>query len=260
MRVRLRAVVEEVRGCGDAALLRVGAPEIAASAAPGQFVHIICGEDSPRVLRRPYSVFSVEGGTLGILLKVTGAGSRWLACRRPGDPLDILGPLGRGYASAAAGEEVALVAGGTGIAPLHFLAVELRREGVGCRLFWGMESASDFGHLPHRLGDLADTRLATMDGTLGAAGTVLDLLGDSGLDGVARAYACGPSAMLKPLHRLCEEAGIPLQVSVEERMACGVGACQGCAVPVVDDPPGYRMACRDGPVFPSVELDWERIE
>jgi len=259
MRVRLRAAVTAVERHGEAVLLRMKAPEIASTANPGQFVHVLCGEDSPRVLRRPYSVFQAEGEECSILFKVAGAGSRWLAGRRVGDDLDVIGPLGRGFRQELLSGDVALVAGGTGIAPLHFLALALREEGLECSLFWGMEKSSDFGSLPKRLGELQQGRLATMDGSRGEKGTVLGLLEAEGLGGFKAVCACGPQAMLGQLHRLCEKEGIPLQVSVEERMACGVGACQGCAVPVLDDPPGYRMACRDGPVFPASELDWGRM-
>ena len=116
------------------------------------------------------------------------------------------------------------------------------------RLFWGMESGGEFADLPRELEQRMGASIATMDGSLGKAGSVLDALPPEGEGGFRALCACGPLEMLRALRRYCDESGIPLQVSLEERMACGVGACQGCAVPVREDPPGYRMVCSDGPV------------
>ena len=255
MTFRLQAGLERARGYGSAVLLELAAPEIAARAVPGQFVQVLCGDDSPRVLRRPYSIFYAAEGLVSLLVKPVGKGSRWLAERRRGDVLDLVGPLGKGF--EVEGGEVGLVAGGTGIAPLYFLAARLAGSGGKPRLFWGMESGGEFEDLPRELERSMGANVATMDGSLGKAGSVLDALPPWGDTGFRALCACGPLGMLRALRRYCDEGGIPLQVSLEERMACGVGACQGCAVPVKEDPPGYRMVCRDGPVFDAEDLDWE---
>ncbi len=253
-----RAEVLKNRRCGLARLIEFSAPGIAAGAGPGQFVHVLCGDDSGRVLRRPYSVFSAERGRVSVLLKPVGPGSEWLAARGPGEALDVLGPLGRPFGRPPAGRP-ALVAGGTGIAPLAFLASFLAGEGRGSRLFWGMEGGEDFGPLPGELAARLELEHCSLDGRGGAAGTVLDRFLGQGIEEYSSVYACGPAAMLKRLAAAVSGSGRPLEVCLEERMACGVGACQGCAVPVRSVPGGYGMACRDGPTFPASEIDWERM-
>jgi dihydroorotate dehydrogenase electron transfer subunit len=257
MRLQL-AELRKTRECGQARLLEFYAPAVASAAVPGQFVHVLCGDDSSRVLRRPYSIFSVRGDNLMILMKRAGPGSRWLAERVPGEALDVLGPLGRGFASGGEGRP-ALIAGGTGIAPLYFLAGRLAEQGTAARVFWGMESGGDFGPLPGELAEELELHACSMDAPGGAGGTVLDLFYSFRPEDHDAVYACGPSGMMRRLEESCRDSGTPLQVCLEERMACGVGACQGCAVPVRSMPGGYKMACRDGPSFPAQEIDWERM-
>lgn len=246
------------RGCGRAHLVEFLSPGIASAARPGQFVHVLCGDDSGRVLRRPYSIFSAREGRVSILLREVGPGSRWLAERVPGDRLDVMGPLGRGFTTAGT-DRPALVAGGTGIAPLHFLASSLTGEGRSPRLIWGMEGGDDFGPLPGELAGEVELQACSMDGFRGEQGTALDSFFSGGPEEYDAVFACGPVVMLKRLEEALRSAGTPLEVCLEERMACGVGACQGCAVPVRDVPGGYRMACRDGPSFPAHSIDWERM-
>jgi dihydroorotate dehydrogenase electron transfer subunit len=247
----------ESRPYGQAHLLELSAPGIASSACPGQFIHVFCGSDAGRVLRRPYSIFAAWGDRLLILVKRVGPGSDWLADRLAGEVLDILGPLGRGFTGAPEGR-CALIAGGTGIAPLHFLARRMSEEGTSPRLYWGMESSDGFGSLPAELAGEMELCACSMDGPDSERRTVLDLFFSRPTDEHEAVYACGPAGMLQRLEEACRVSGKPLQVCMEERMACGVGACQGCAVPVRQPAGGYRMACRDGPVFAAQEIDWER--
>ncbi len=253
-----RAEVLSNRRCGLACLVEFDSPGIASSAGPGQFVHVLCGSDSGRVLRRPYSIFSAGEGRVAILLKRVGPGSEWLAEREPGDALDVLGPLGRAFPRPGEGN-TALVAGGTGIAPLHFMASSLAAGGRRARLFWGMEGGEDFGSLPGDLAGCMELEACSMDGLRGEAETVLDRFFSTGIEGYSSVYACGPVPMLKRLEGALSGTGTPLEVCLEERMACGLGACQGCAVPVRSTPGGYKMACREGPAFPAHEIDWERM-
>ena len=255
---RCRAEVAAVRPYGRAVMLELHAPRIASVASPGQFVHILCGGDSGRVLRRPFSIFSAVGGGLSVLLKQVGPGTRWLAERREGEVLDVLGPLGRGFTCESEGSP-ALVAGGTGIAPLHFLASRLTEAGAAPWLFWGMESGDDFGALPEEIAGEMEVSSCCMDGKGRKAGTALDIFFSSGRGGRERVYACGPAAMLRGLVEPCRERGEMVEVSLEERMACGLGACQGCAVPVLVPAGGYLMACKDGPVFDAARIDWGRM-
>jgi dihydroorotate dehydrogenase electron transfer subunit len=226
---------------------------------PGQFLHLLCDGEG-RVLRRPFSVFGHDGRSASVLVREVGGGSAWLRRRIPGDELDVLGPLGRGFDLDVEGEEALLVAGGAGVAPLAYLGRRLGERGAKATLLWGMESGEEYGALPERLGEEIDLRLATADGSRGKRGTVLDLLPPGRPEAGFRYYACGPRPMLLALaSRLVPGRLSSLQVSVEERMACGLGACRGCAVPVADPPGGYRAACREGPVFGGEELDWERL-
>jgi len=228
---------------------------------PGQFVHVACGGDG-RILRRPFSVFDRGEGTASILVREAGEGSSWLKRRGPGDRLDILGPLGRGFDLCAEGGRL-LVAGGAGIAPLRFLAKRLLEEGETCLVAWGMGEAAEYGVLPDVLKKEADVRLACLDGSGGHAGSAVDLAMQLDRESAGQVYACGPREMLLSLAARMEEVdreGLArLQVSVEERMACGVGVCRGCAVPVAEPPGAYRAACSDGPVFRGDELDWMRM-
>jgi dihydroorotate dehydrogenase electron transfer subunit len=134
----------------------------------------------------------------------------------------------------------------------------MSEEGTSPRLYWGMESSDGFGSLPAELAGEMELCACSMDGPDSERRTVLDLFFSRPTDEHEAVYACGPAGMLQRLEEACRVSGKPLQVCMEERMACGVGACQGCAVPVRQPAGGYRMACRDGPVFAAQEIDWER--
>ncbi len=250
---QIEGAIHEATAYGQGCLIRIeGAMP---DAQPGQFVHLLCGNDSGRILRRPFSIMDRRDGLLTILVKVVGGGTAWLTERRPGDRVDLLSPLGQGFDPDMCKSPL-LVAGGTGLAPLYFLARRLKETGVEARLLWGLNCGEDFGGLPARLGDGADLVIATCDGSSGLQGTAVDLLKrqleEGGYDGL---FACGPQAMLAALGPLLEEYGMLCQVSVEQRMACGIGACFGCSVPRRDGKT-YARACADGPVFDYTALDW----
>ncbi len=227
-------------------------------AAPGQFAHVLC--DAPgSVLRRPYSLAGAEGGTITILVREVGAGSAWLCARKAGEPLDLMAPLGRGFVLERAPAHL-LLAGGTGIAPMRFLASRLAERGEEVRLLWGVESMEGFGELAARLAGGCELSIASMDGSAGEACSVVELLGRTGRRAGEALYACGPRGMLAALGECMggDELGAA-QVCMEERMACGIGACRGCAVAAASPPGSYLAVCRDGPVFRGRELDWSRI-
>ncbi|MEW6553148.1 MAG: hypothetical protein AB1384_02545 [Actinomycetota bacterium] len=226
---------------------------------PGQFVHVRC-ERWGLVLRRPYSLSGSREKRASILVRDVGAGSAWLCEAEVGQTLDIMGPLGRGFAAGTGGGHV-MVAGGTGLAPLAFLASRLKERGHEATLFWGIEREADYGGLAGELSKEYDLRLATMAGDAGTGGRVLDILSPDDITDAGSLYGCGPMAMLAALAARCTGDILDrLQVCVEERMACGIGACRGCAVPSVDPDGGYLAACRDGPVFEGRELDWKRLQ
>jgi len=227
-------------------------------AVPGQFVHVRC-ESPGLILRRPYSLYDIRQDSASLLVREVGAGSAWLCAVDVGYELDLLGPTGRGFTLQEHGRN-ALIAGGTGIATMHFLAQRLRESGEEPTVFWGVEGEEECGDLYKELSGEFDLRMATMDGSLGYEGSVLELFVAEGVREPANIYACGPRGMLTGLaESIGSESLAYLQVCMEERMACGIGACRGCVVPAAEPAGGYLTVCRDGPVFEGRELDWRRI-
>lgn len=226
---------------------------------PGQFVFLKVSEGWEPFLRRPMSVFAFRRtrarSELEILYRVVGRGTALLARRRAGDGIDTLGPLGNGF---RAGEGLAriLVAGGMGVAPLVFLASSLGAEDI---LILGCRSASEFPveFVVERTPE--STRVVTEDGSCGRSGLASDVAGDVAEErrGDIEFLAAGPSAMLAAVARLARARGARCQVCVEARMACGVGACNGCVVPTVGA--AYRRACKEGPVFEAEEIRWDAL-
>lgn len=234
--------------------LELHAPEIAATSRPGQFLMIGYGLDNwgASFLPRPFSVgWRSDDGTVGLLLRTYGAGTRRMATLREGDEMLLLGPLGQPF-RLGEGRPILCVAGGVGLAPFIFLADEARRAGRDVRLLYG-ERAGAWVFDRERLEELSGgpARVWTEDGSLGRRGRVtagIDLSDDPVL------LACGPTPMLEAVARLARERGAALQVSVEEYMACGVGTCQGCVVRGSDG--RWIKSCVEGPVFEARELDW----
>lgn len=256
-------------------LMCLHAPEIAAGAEPGQFLHIRCGDSTDPLLRRPISIHRVrrDQGLLYIFYRVTGRGTTLLATKRAGEEIDVLGPLGKGFELPGPGERVAVVGGGIGAAPLFFLVDEItadmhndeRKETTARQwvdFYLGAATGSLLppgDSLPDRV---ARVHLATDDGSAGYHGTVTGLL-QQHLDHRApidRIYACGPLPMLRAVGELAKNKSIFCQVSLEERMGCGVGACLSCACKIKNTAGEgftYKHACSDGPVFNSGEVWYE---
>lgn len=235
--------------------LNLFAPAVAREAVPGQFVHVLCGANRTHLLRRPFSVHQLVGGeSFEILFAVVGQGTGWLASLGVKDTVDLIGPLGRGFDLAGEGVRVLLVAGGMGVAPLAFLAHRLTE--ARAKVYTVMGAASEI-----QLLDFMDLKrltrkitVATEDGSQGYRGLVTDVLPAAIQESrPERVYACGPEAMLRLVAAISARHGVGCQVSLESRMACGVGACLGCVVPAGD---GYRRVCADGPVFDTAELGW----
>ena len=229
------------------------APKIAAQCVPGQFVMLRLTRMADPLLRRPLSIAGADSqaGTITLICRVVGHGSELLSLVKPGEMLDIMGPLGRGFALDFA--RPLLVGGGIGLAPLLFVAghccprpVEVLAGGRTCdELFWAdlfRETCSA-------------VHVSTDDGSLGICGTCADALPDVLKNGdYDMILTCGPRPMMR---RVAEEAarfGIRTQVSMEEHMACGLGACRSCTCLASDG--GARQVCKDGPVFWAEEVDW----
>lgn len=235
------------------------------AARPGQFVMVRTGDDATVLLRRPFSLLGLireKGRTTGfeILFKVVGKGTEQLSRCRKGDRLSVIGPLGNAFLVPDTCRQLILVAGGVGVPPIRFLAQSLlEREGDlnRCVVFLGGRTRDDLVcitefDLPGFLLDVS-----TDDGSQGTQGVVTRSL-EKALDaGPADLIcACGPVGMLKAVSAIAMARGIACQVSIEAMMACGMGACLGCAVGVTDDDTSYRHVCMDGPVFDAYRLRW----
>ncbi|OPY58501.1 MAG: Dihydroorotate dehydrogenase B (NAD(+)), electron transfer subunit [Pelotomaculum sp. PtaU1.Bin035] len=252
--------------------LNLAATDIAEEARPGQFLHIRCGNTLDPLLRRPISIHAVdrEKGEVVLFYRVAGKGTALLSKSKRGDTLSLLGPLGHGFSIPENLAQVSVVAGGIGIAPLYFLLQEMAMRGLSADVFLGAatekqlffcQEVKNFGHkvIP-----------ATDDGSAGYHGTVTGLFkkflsnNDTQSSSVrhsdnARIYGCGPPAMLKQLSEIIKTAGIRGELSLEERMGCGVGACLSCACKIRSGESGvqYLRACVEGPVFPVGKVVWE---
>jgi len=233
----------------------VEAPDIAAIARPGQFVTVSCGQEL--ILRRPLSIHQVaNSGQLHLLFSIVGKGTSWLSDRQEGETLDLLGPLGNGFSIEPASRKLLLVAGGIGIAPLAFLARQALSEGKSVTLLLG--ARTDTGLYPQRLlpGGI-ETVVATEDGSTGTKGMITDILPDY-VDWADQIYACGPLAMYQTIATNNQQRRVrkPVQISLEVRMGCGLGACYGCSIRTRR---GMKQVCLDGPVFNLEEIIWQEV-
>ena len=234
----------------DAISLTLEAGELARQAQVGQFVHIKCGHS--RLLRRPISICDAEGDLLRVVFEVRGEGTEWLSHRAGGDKLDVLGPLGHGFHLENGGRYL-VVGGGIGVPPMLYTARTAGASTVACLGFRSREKAMllpDFEAVCDQVAVTSD------DGTLGAHGFV-DALVRNELEkdkSFTAVLACGPKLMLRSVAKAAAEANVNCQVSMEERMGCGVGACLVCACKTADG--HYKHACKDGPVFDAKEVDW----
>jgi len=252
--------------------LYLAAPEIAETARPGQFLHVRCSHTLDPLLRRPVSIHAVdrEKGEVILFYRVAGRGTALLSENKRGDKISLLGPLGHGFSIPKRHARVFVVAGGIGIAPLYFLLQEMAAFGIKAEVFLGAATKKqlffdkEIENFGHRVISSTD------DGSAGYHGTVTDLFeeyvqkADKSGDVIRRnndagVYGCGPYGMLKRLSEIIITAGISGEVSLEERMGCGVGACLSCACRTRGGENGvrYRRTCVEGPVFPAEEVVWE---
>lgn len=228
--------------------------EIAASVRPGQFVSVACGFPGA-LLRRPISVCGTDGDIIRLVYETRGRGTDWLSCQTEGNELDIGGPQGNGFTMPENGR-VLLVGGGLGAAPLLFAA---KAMGKRADAVLGFRSTEQIVLLDEFKGICGTVALATDDGSAGIRGTVAQPLENALSDGrYETVLACGPRPMLKAAATICSEAGVKCEVSLEERMACGMGACLVCVceTKLSDGTSAMSRVCRDGPVFDSSEVVW----
>ncbi|MDA2987485.1 MAG: dihydroorotate dehydrogenase electron transfer subunit [Actinomycetota bacterium] len=265
---QIMSEVLDNRRVGEYHVLSLTAPGIAETARPGHFVTLAMGgEESSMVLRRAFAIHQIAsrgvyGGTLDIAVSVQGRGTTWLAARRRHDVVSLVGPLGKPFSLPKQGVSCVLVGGGYGSAPLFLLAQELRERGCRVDMVIGASTeAALFGVL--ELKRLASSlTITTDDGSAGVKGRVTDVL-EQTIDraGADVVYACGPMPMLAEVARISTKRRVYSQCAVEEAMACGIGVCMTCVLPVVGDDGVTRMvrSCVDGPVFRGDRVRWQDI-
>jgi dihydroorotate dehydrogenase electron transfer subunit len=258
---RFLEIVFNRRTSGEVFLMGLRSAEVVAEARPGQFVMIRIGNGSDPLLRRPFSICGSRDGELFLILyKVVGRGTAIMSGLKQGDRIGVLGPLGRGFRTPPTGALSFLVGGGMGIAPLFFMAERFGAEDM--ILLAGARTAHELISEKNVNIDIKPL-IATDDGTRGLKGTAVDLFRMNlmkALGGRKALFACGPLPMLKGLWTLACAENIHFEVSLEASMACGLGACQGCAVGTAKgQPEPYFLVCRDGPVFDALTLNWESL-
>ena len=264
--VQVRGTVLTVRRVDAYFGMTLVAPAIAARFKPGQFITLaVGGPDSSMLLSRAFSIHDVRpdhGGTVEIVFAVHGRGTQWLAERRARDVLDVTGPLGKPFPLPRDPANCLLIGGGYGSAPLFSLADKLRERGCQTDFLLGAGSGGRvFGALTARRTGRTAT-ITTEDGSLGSRGMVTDMLDqvihEARTDVI---YACGPMPMLRQITALAARYDIPVQAAVEEAMACGVGVCMTCVLPVIGSDGITRMSrsCVDGPVFRGEQVRWDEV-
>jgi len=234
------------------------APEIARSAKPGQFVDIKVSDTLEPLLRRPFSIHRLDGKRVELLYEVVGKGTEILSQKKSGEYLDVIGPLGNGFdyqLPVTSYRLPILIAGGMGVAPLMFLSEKL--TGFKIQVLIGAKNKNKIicSEEFRKLG--CEVKIATDDGSIGFKGKVTELLKKmlSTIDyRLSTIYACGPRPMLKQIAFISKQHNIPAQISLEEHMACGIGACLGCAV---NTKQAFKRVCKEGPVFDADEIVWE---
>ena len=218
--------------------------DTSAITAPGQFVNI---KLEGKFLRRPISVCDSKEGLLTIIYKVVGEGTAQMALCQAGEKLDILTGLGNGYDLSTAGERPVLLGGGVGVPPLYMLAKQLVAQGKKVSVVLGFNKAAEVFYAEEFAALGADVTVTTVDGSMGVKGFVTDALPE----GYTYFYTCGPEPMPKAVYKATATSG---QMSFEERMGCGFGACMGCSCKTIT---GYKRICKEGPVMRKEEILWE---
>ena len=256
-------VVSHTQVAGDVFLLTVKSDEIARNASPGQFcmVKVESNKSVYPLLRRPLSIHDVsDRGDVQFIYRVVGYGTHLLSQRCPGDKLRILGPLGHGFDMFPLQPSV-LVGGGLGLAPLFFLAKRLPKDSTTAIIGAPTKTKLLLPRLKRFSEVVQHLFLATEDGSVGSCGLVTDVLFEflqHNSDSSLRVFTCGPLPMMRMVYSIAHKANLKCQVSLETRMACGIGVCLGCAIRCKNNQRAY--VCTDGPVFNGEDVWWEYLE
>ena len=258
-------------------------PEISSIARPGQFIHLLIDQRHDLLLRRPFTIYRAKNSSIEILFQVIGRGTHLLSQKRPGDEVRVMGPLGNSFFIPDELGIAILVGGGIGIASLMMLAEELERKGKRSLGLIGAQNYSRIFCVDEFQSVGVEVHVSTDDGSCGYHGLVTELLRQIllnyasritfhvGFDTLrtqpkshfthhaSRIYACGPDGMLKSVAQIATEFHIPAQLALENRMACGVGACLGCVLKLKspDGESEYKRVCIEGPIFDAQEIVWD---
>jgi dihydroorotate dehydrogenase electron transfer subunit len=264
--VQVTGEVIATRRAGAYQHLTLVAPGVAELARPGQFVALaVGGPTSGNLLRRCFSIHRVKpsgtyGGTVDVVVAAHGPGTQWLTRLRVHDPVDVVAPLGRPFPLPAEPVPCVLVGGGYGSAPLFWLAEALRERGCHVEMVLGAASEDRLFGVVEARRTADGVSVTTDDGSAGRRGWVSDVLGEVvDRTGAGVVYGCGPMAMLRSVTEIATAHGAVAQVAVEESMACGVGVCMTCVLPVTGNDGVTRMvrSCVEGPVFRGDRVRWD---
>jgi dihydroorotate dehydrogenase electron transfer subunit len=257
--IRIAPVVSSTR-FGAYRELTVDTPEIAESARPGQFLNICVQPGGAHLLRRPFSIARADrtAGTVAVVFDPVGTGTQWLGARAQGDTLDLVGPLGHGFDVMAERGIDLLVGGGYGTAALSFLAAELDARGGEVHAIIGARSRARLYEDEMLDETCASIAVMTDDGSAGMQGLVTDPMPEMIKRFSPRViYACGPMPMLRATAAVAAESNVPSQLAVEEFMACGIGVCWTCVLPVrANGTVKHLRSCTEGPVFDGEAIAW----
>ena len=256
------ALITRKKAWDGCVLLELRSPRIARRAKPGQFLMVRVSSQPYPLLRRPLSIQARDEDRIEIFFARAGLGTAILAEKKPRDELDILGPLGKGFVlpRVPKGKAFCLVGGGRGIAPLYFLARELRAKGGHPRVFYGGKTEADLPLLQKFAAQKMEVFISTDDGSAGFPGLVTAMIEKELARSVppAQVFACGPDQMMKRAAEIAAERKIPAQLSLESIMGCGIGACWGCVRKIRKGRAAeWVKICEEGPVFSASEVVWD---
>ena len=233
------------------------ADELAKSAKAGNFIEIQVSSTGEPFLRRPISIYNIDGRNIEIIFQVKGRGTELLSEKKVGDKINVLGPLGKGCFTIKDYQKAYIIGGGIGTYPLYELAKELKSANVDTTMYMGFRNKA-LVTLENEFESVCNkTVITTDDGSYKHKGFALDvLIVDCKIEKPDIIFACGPLPMLKAVQKFANEENIECEMSLEERMGCGIGACLGCAVKVISEgETKYGHVCKDGPVFKSTTVE-----
>jgi len=238
--------------------LKLRSTYLAERTEPGQFVNILASGNLNPLWRRPFSVARITGNIIEIIYKVIGRGTRFMSTLKVDDTANLLGPLGNSFNVQNTDNRIPmLIGGGLGFAPLIILRDALVNSGIDPVLFMGTPTQSEHYY---KKDNKAGLLLSSDDGSLGYHGFVTDLLSNYLAENATSnqyvAYSCGPEPMMAKVAAICRKHNIPLQLSIEREMACGIGFCQGCVIEQVPPQRKYALVCKDGPIFDAKTLQF----